>query len=128
MKFLHTMIRVYDVEKSLKFYCDALGLELKRRSDFPEREFSLLFLGVPGEEDGPQLELTYNHDRTKPNDRGDGYGHIALRVDSISALGERLKAQGVEWSWGPGKTPGGGGAMAFLEDPDGYEVELLGGE
>ena len=125
MQFLHTMIRVFDVDKSLKFYCDGLGLEVKRRSDYPAKEFSLIFLGVPGEDDGPQIELTYNWDRTQPYDRGNGYGHIALAVPSIDELGQRLKGQGIEWSWGPGKTPGGGGGMAFLEDPDGYEVEIL---
>ena len=124
MRMLHTMIRVFDVDQSLKFYCEGLGLEVKRRNDYPAKEFSLIFLGVPGEENGPQIELTYNHDRTKPYDRGDGYGHIALAVESIEDLGQRLKAQGIEWSWGPGKSPGGGG-MAFLEDPDGYEVEIL---
>jgi lactoylglutathione lyase len=124
MKLLHTMIRVYDLDKSLQFYCDGLGLEVKRRNDFPEKEFSLIFLGVPGESDGPEIELTFNHDRAKPYDRGDGYGHIAFAVPSIDALGEHLKELGIEWSWGPGKSPGGGG-MAFLEDPDGYEVEIL---
>ena len=124
MRMLHTMIRVFDVDKSLQFYCDGLGLEVKRRSDYEKKEFSLIFLGRPGEEEGPQLEHTDNWDRTKPYQLGDGYGHIAFAVDSIDALGERLKAQGIAWSWGPGKSPGGGG-MAFLEDPDGYEVEIL---
>jgi lactoylglutathione lyase len=121
---LHTMIRVYDLEKSLQFYCDGLGLEVKRKMDYPEKEFSLTFIGVPGEDDGPQIELTYNYDRTKPYDRGDGYGHIAFRVPSIDELGAKLKEKGIAWSWGPGKSPGGGG-MAFLDDPDGYEVEIL---
>ncbi len=117
------MIRVADPDKSLAFYRDGLGMELRRRNDFPAKEFSLLFLGMPGE-DGPELELTYNWDRTTPYERGDGYGHIAIGVESIEALGERLKAMGIEWSWGPNLSPNGGG-MAFLEDPDGYEVEIL---
>ena len=124
MRMLHTMIRVFDVDKSLKFYCDGLGLEVKRRSDYEKKEFSLIFLGQPGEDHGPQIELTYNWDQTEPYQLGDGYGHIAFAVDSIEELGNRLKEQGIDWSWGPGKSPGGGG-MAFLEDPDGYEVEIL---
>ena len=120
MKVLHTMIRVFDPEKSVRFYCDALGLEFKRRHDNPEKQFSLIFLGAPGDEDGAQIELTHNHDRTTPYNLGDGYGHIAIAVDSIEELGKRLKEHGVEWSWWPGS-----GSMAFVEDPDGYEVEIL---
>ena len=120
MKILHTMIRVLDPERSLRFYRDALGLELQRRHDNAEKEYSLYFLGAPGDPSGPAIELTHNYGQKEPYERGKGYGHIAIGVESIEELGKRLKEHGVEWSWWPGS-----GTMAFLEDPDGYEVEIL---
>ncbi len=124
MQFLHTMVRVFDLEKSLQFY-QALGFEERRRMDHEKGRFTLVFLAPAGAlADGPQIELTHNWDRDKPYERGEGYGHIALGVDSMDALGERLKAHGLGFSWGPGSSPGGG-KMAFVDDPDGYEIELL---
>lgn len=121
MQFLHTMIRVMDPEKSMKFYCDGLGMVLKRRADNENKRFTLYFLGVPGDETGVDLELTHNWDRKEPYELGNAYGHIALRVDSMEELGKHLQAQGIQWSWGPNEHQ----TMAFLEDPDGYEVEIL---
>jgi len=126
MRFLHTMIRVLDLDKSVRFYCDALGFEERRRISHEKGRFTLVSLSPPGApEDGPQIELTHNWDRDRPYERGEGYGHTAFGVDSMDALGERLKAHGLGFSWGPGSTPDGKGKMAFVDDPDGYEIELL---
>ncbi|HEY3285135.1 MAG TPA: VOC family protein [Armatimonadota bacterium] len=126
MRYLHTMLRVKDLDKSLAFYQEVLGFRIQRRNDYEAKQFSLVFLTAPGDtEDGPTLELTYNWDRETPYARGDAYGHLAYEVDSLKDLGRKLKAAGLSFSWGPGKTPGGGRGMAFLEDPDGNEIELL---
>ena len=125
MRYLHTMIRVGDLERSVDFYCGVLGFSELRRSEYPDGRFTLVFLRAPGDgDDGPSLELTYNWgvERYTP---GDGYGHMAFQVDSVDAVGERLAAAGLGFSWGPGKTPDGRKTMAFVEDPDGYKIELL---
>jgi lactoylglutathione lyase len=123
MKYLHTMLRVTDPDRSLRFYCDGLGFELVRRQDHDAQRFSLYFLRVgPGSE--PELELTHNWD-TKQYAHGDAYGHMAYRVDSIDTVREQLQAHGYDLSWGPGLTPDGRTRMAFVDDPDGYEIELL---
>ncbi|MBI3945827.1 MAG: VOC family protein [Armatimonadetes bacterium] len=120
MRFLHTMIRVNDLEKSVQFYRDALGFEERRRVENESGKFTLVFLAPPGApEDTPLIELTYNWGRTEPYERGNAYGHMAFGVDSFDAVDERLKAHGLGFSWGPR------GKMAFVEDPDGYEIELL---
>ncbi|MCM2278621.1 MAG: VOC family protein [Oligoflexia bacterium] len=129
MRYLHTMLRVVDLEKSLHFYRDALGFELVSRKDFPDERFTLAFLrsGDPGEaRKGALLELTHNWD-TRSTTRGDAYGHMAYEVDSIDEIRARLKAKGYDLSWGPGLTPSGRRKMAFIDDPDGYEIELLEG-
>ena len=123
MKFLHTMIRVSDLDRSIRFYREGLGFELRTRKDFDKGRFTLAFLAIPGQPG--EIELTHNWDRTEPYERGNGYGHVGLGVDSIDSVGERLKAHGYQLSWGPGKTPGGERQMAFVDDPDGYEIELI---
>lgn len=118
MKYLHTMVRVNDVEKSLDFYCKALGLkELRRREDEAGR-YTLIFLAAPGDEDA-QVELTYNWD---PEDYGEGrnFGHLAYRVEDIYALCERLMAAGVTIN-----RPPRDGRMAFVRSPDNISIELL---
>ena len=100
-----------------------------RRSDYPEDQFTNVFLGLPADADanergGPMLELTYNYGVAE-YDMGSGYGHIALEVDDMSLIGQRLRENGWEFSWGPGKTPDGDKEMAFVKDPDGYSVELI---
>ncbi len=118
MKYLHTMVRVSDVDESLKFYCDALGLkELRRREDEAGR-YTLIFLAAPGDEDA-QVELTYNWD---PEDYGEGrnFGHLAYRVDDIYAACERLMEAGVTIN-----RPPRDGRMAFVRSPDNISVELL---
>ena len=118
MKYLHTMVRVSDVDESLKFYCDALGLkELRRREDEAGR-YTLIFLAAPGDEDA-QVELTYNWD---PEDYGEGrnFGHLAYRVDDIYEACERLMKAGVTIN-----RPPRDGRMAFVRSPDNISVELL---
>ncbi len=128
MRYLHTMFRVTDLERSLAFYRDALGFEVVSRRDYPDGEFTLAFLraGGAGPEE-PLLELTHNWGRDR-YERGDAFGHVAYRVDSIEAVQVRLRAHGHDLSWGPGKTPDGKRSMAFVDDPDGYEIELLEGD
>lgn len=125
MKYLHTMIRVIDLDRSIRFYCNALGFSLVKRSDYPDGRFTLAFLRAPGDsEGGPSLELTHNWD-TPSYDRGNAYGHMAYLVDSIEEIQKNLRTHGFDLSWGPGSTPDGRTKMAFIDDPDGYEIELL---
>lgn len=127
MRYLHTMIRVGDLQRSLDFYTKVLGFKKIRVSDYPDDKFTLAFIQAPGEadgEDGPMLELTYNYG-VSSYELGEGYGHIALAVDSMATLAETLKAEGWEFSWGPGVSPNGKKKMAFIKDPDGYSIELL---
>ena len=127
MKYLHTMLRVTDLEKSLRFYLEGLGFQLVSRDDYPDGKFTLAFLLAPGDtEGGPMIELTHNWE-TSQYQRGDAYGHVAYRVKSIEAVQTRLKKHGYDLSWGPGETPSGKTRMAFIDDPDGYEIELLEG-
>ncbi len=121
-RYLHTMIRVTDLEKSLHFYLEALGFHLIKREDHEKDRFSLIFLAAEG--DSPQIELTYNWD-THHYERGDGYGHVAYAVNSIEEVQTRLQKNGYKLSWGPGLTPSGQRKMAFVDDPDGYEIELI---
>jgi lactoylglutathione lyase len=126
MRYLHTMIRVTSLEKSLHFYCQGLGFRELSRQDHEKDRFSLVFLAAPGdtESDPPALELTHNWD-TDHYARGDAYGHVAYAVGSVAEVQARLRSAGYDLSWGPGKTPSGKTVMAFVDDPDGYEIELL---
>ncbi|MDR7869747.1 MAG: VOC family protein [Tissierellaceae bacterium] len=121
-KFLHTCIRVMDLEKSLKFYKEALGLKETRRKDFPEDEFTLVYLS---DEDGKyELELTYNYNPEKPYEIGDGFSHIAVSVDDLEASREKHKEMGYEVTelMGlPNELP----RYYFVTDPDGYDVEII---
>lgn len=128
MRYLHTMFRVTDLERSLRFYTEGLGFNLISRRDHPEGKFTLVFLSAPGDvgDGAPMLELTHNWE-TAAYTRGDAFGHVAYRVESIAAIQARLKERGYDLSWGPGRTPDGKRAMAFVDDPDGYEIELLEG-
>lgn len=127
MRYLHTMIRVVDLEKSLRFYTEGLGFVLESRQDYPEDRFSLVFLRSGSDpKNGPMIELTHNWD-TKSYERGNAYGHVAYHVDSIEEVQKRLQKHGYDLSWGPGSTPNGKRRMAFIDDPDGYEIELIQG-
>ncbi|MCL1989348.1 MAG: VOC family protein [Defluviitaleaceae bacterium] len=121
MKFVHTCYRVKDLEASLKFYQDAFGFEEKRRSDFPDHQFTLVYLTLPG--DTNELELTYNYDHPG-YEIGTGYGHIAVTTPDLEALHLKHQAAGYEVTklMGlPGRDPG----YYFVLDPDGYKVEVI---
>src|SRR4051812_38924353 len=111
MRYLHTMIRVTDLERSKRFYTAGLGFTLERERRYEDGRFTLAFLRAPGDPgDGPMLELTHNWD-TSQYERGNAYGHVAYQVASIEAVQSRLRAAGYDLSWGPGKTPDGRRSM-----------------
>jgi len=121
-KMLHTCIRVMDLEKSLKFYKEALGLVEKERKDFPEYEFTLVYLS---DESGHyELELTYNYNQDKPYEIGNGFSHIAVSVDDLEGSREKHKEMGYEVTELMG-LPGSPPKYYFVTDPDGYEVEII---
>jgi lactoylglutathione lyase len=124
MRLLHTMLRVGNLETSLKFYCEVLGMTLLRQKDYPNGEFTLAFVGYGAEADHTVIELTYNWGKAEYN-LGDGYGHIALGVDDIYQTCTDIKAQGGKVSREPGPMKHGSTVIAFVEDPDGYKVELI---
>ncbi len=124
MRILHTMIRVGDLDKSLAFYSDILGMRLLRRNDYPEGKFTLAFVGYQEEADGPVLELTHNWG-VERYEIGTGYGHIALAVDDAYAACEQIKARGGKVTREAGPMKGGTRVIAFVEDPDGYKIELI---
>ncbi len=124
MRLLHTMLRVGDLERSLRFYCDVLGMKLLRRKDYPAGKFTLAFVGYGEESETAVLELTHNWGRDR-YELGDGYGHVALGVRDIHATCERLRAAGARITREPGPMKHGTTVIAFLEDPDGYKVELI---
>ena len=124
MRILHTMLRVGDLERSIRFYCDVLGMKLLRRKDFPGGEFTLAFVGYGDESEGAVIELTYNWGRNR-YEIGDGFGHVAIVVSDIHAACERARAAGARITREPGPMKHGTTVIAFLEDPDGYEIELI---
>ncbi|PSB06475.1 lactoylglutathione lyase [filamentous cyanobacterium CCP1] len=124
MRLLHTMLRVGNLEESLKFYCDVLGMKLLRQKDYPGGEFTLAFVGYGDESDHTVLELTYNWG-TEQYNLGDAYGHIAIGVDDIYATCDRIKQQGGKVVREPGPMKHGSTVIAFVEDPNGYKVELI---
>ncbi|MBD2040049.1 lactoylglutathione lyase [Microcoleus sp. FACHB-672] len=124
MRLLHTMLRVGNLEKSLDFYCNVLGMKLLRQKDYPGGKFTLAFVGYGDESDTAVLELTHNWGVEQYN-LGDAYGHIALGVDDIYATCEQIKAGGGKVTREPGPMKHGSTVIAFIEDPDGYKVELI---
>jgi len=124
MRLLHTMLRVGDLEKSVAFYTDVLGMQLLRCKDYPSGRFTLAFLGYGDEKEHTVLELTHNWD-TERYDLGDGYGHIALGVQDIQATCAGIADRGGRLVREPGPMKHGSTVIAFLEDPDGYKVELI---
>jgi lactoylglutathione lyase len=124
MRMLHTMLRVGDLSRSLDFYCQVLGMRLLRKHDFPEGRFTLAFVGYGDESDHTVIEFTHNWD-TERYDLGNAYGHIALGVEDIYATCEALRAKGAKIVREPGPMKHGSTEIAFLEDPDGYKVELI---
>ena len=124
MRLLHTMLRVGNLDTSHKFYCDLLGMKLLRQKDYPGGEFTLAFIGYGDESDHTVLELTHNWDKDSYN-LGDAYGHIAIGVDDIYATCAEIKARGGNVTREPGPMKHGSTVIAFVEDPDGYKVELI---
>ena len=124
MRLLHTMLRVGDLERSLTFYTEVLGMRLLRRKDYPDGRFTLAFVGYGEERDHTVLELTHNWD-TAAYDIGGGYGHIAIGVDDIVSTCEAIAVKGGRVVRPPGPMKHGSTVIAFVEDPDGYRVELI---
>jgi lactoylglutathione lyase len=122
---LHTMIRVRDVDKSIHFYCHHLNMQLLRRKDYPTGKFTLAFVGYGDEKDNTVLELTYNWDHENRYELGSGFGHIAIGVFDIYSICEQLKNEGVEITREPGPMKHGTTVIAFIRDPDGYQIELI---
>ena len=125
MRILHTMIRVTNLEESLKFYTEVLGMNLLRRKDYPTGKFTLAFVGYGHESEEAAIELTHNWD-VDHYEMGNAYGHIALEVDDVYQACDRIKAQGGRVVREAGPMKGGTTILAFVEDPDGYRIELLG--
>ena len=124
MRMLHTMIRVGELERSLRFYCDVLGMRLLRRTDYPSGRFTLAFVGYGPEDAHTVIELTHNWD-TATYELGTGFGHIALGVEDIYATCTELRGRGAKIVREPGPMKHGGSEIAFIEDPDGYRIELI---
>lgn len=125
MRFLHTMIRVRDLEASIAFYTDVLGMKLLRRQDYPAGEFTLAFVGYGPESETAVLELTYNWGDHQ-YDLGTGYGHIAIEVDDVYEATARIEEMGGKILRPAGPMNAGTTIIAFVADPDGYAIELIG--
>jgi lactoylglutathione lyase len=124
MRILHTMIRVADLERSIAFYTEVLGMKLLRRKDYPGGRFTLAFVGYGDEADSTVIELTHNWD-TDSYDLGDGFGHIALAVADASAACDAIRDRGGRVVREAGPMKHGTTVIAFVEDPDGYRIELI---
>jgi lactoylglutathione lyase len=124
-RLLHTMIRVRDLDASLAFYTGQLGMTLLRKRDYPTGRFTLAFVGYGGEEDHTVVELTHNWDQKEPYALGTAFGHLAIAVPNVYRACERLKEAGVKIPRPAGPMAHGGAVIAFIEDPDGYRIELI---
>ena len=124
MRLLHTMLRVTDLPRSIAFYTDVLGMALLRQQDYPEGQFTLAFLGYGAESENTVIELTYNWG-VDHYELGNSYGHIAIAVDDVQEAVDAMRAKGAKILREPGPMKAGTTVLAFLEDPDGYRVELL---
>ena len=125
-RMMHTMIRVFDLNASIKFYTEMLGMKLLRKEDFPDGKFTLAFVGYGPEETNTVVELTHNWGQAAPYEIGTGFGHLALGVNGIYAVCEALEKRGVKIPRKPGPMKHGTTHIAFVEDPDFYRVELIG--
>ena len=123
-RFLHTMLRVGNLERSVAFYTKLLGMEERRRRDVPEGRYTLVFLGFPNDPSGAEIELTYNYG-VERYDLGTAYGHIAIGVPDVHAACDALRAAGAKITREPGPVKFGTTVIAFVEDPDGYKIELI---
>ena len=127
MRILHTMLRVGDLERSIAFYTPVLGMQLLRRKDYPEGKFTLAFIGYGDEADNTVLELTHNWG-VDQYELGTAYGHIALEVPDVYAACDKMRAAGGKIIREAGPMNAGSTIIAFLEDPDGYQIELIGAD
>jgi lactoylglutathione lyase len=125
MRLLHTMLRVGNLQRSVDFYTNVLGMKLLRQKDYPGGRFTLAFVGYGAETDNTVIELTYNWD-TERYDIGSGYGHIAIEVDDVYQSVEELRSRGGKVIRDAGPMNAGTTIIAFIEDPDGYPIELIG--
>lgn len=124
MRILHTMLRVGDLPRSIKFYTEVMGMTLLRQHDNEEFKYSLAFVGYQPESEGAVIELTFNWGETE-YDLGTGYGHIALEVDNAAEACDRIRNNGGKVTREAGPVKGGTTVIAFVEDPDGYKIELI---
>ena len=124
MRLLHTMLRVGDLDRSLAFYTDVLGMRLLRKNDFPEGKFTLAFVGYEDEKEGAVIELTHNWD-TPSYELGNGFGHLAVEVDDAYAACDAARAKGGKVVREAGPMKHGSTVIAFVEDPDGYKIEFI---
>ncbi len=120
--FLHTMLRVRDLERSVAFYTGPLGMKELRRREVPAGKYTLVFVGYG---DGAEIELTHNWEQEEPYEVGSGFGHLAVGMPDIAAACDRVRAAGARVTREPGPVKHGTTVIAFVEDPDGYKVELI---
>lgn len=125
MRLLHTMLRVGDLQRSIDFYTEVLGMRLLRQKDYPDGKFTLAFLGYGDEKDNTVIELTHNWD-TDSYEMGSGFGHLAIEVDNVYKATDNISARGGKILRDAGPMNSGTTIIAFVEDPDGYQIELLG--
>ena len=125
MRILHTMLRVIDLQKSIHFYTSVLGMKLLRQKDYPGGKFTLAFVGYGNESENSAIELTHNWD-TKNYEKGNAFGHIAIEVDDVYQACDAMKKSGGKIIRDAGPMNAGNTIIAFSEDPDGYEIELIG--
>lgn len=125
MRMLHTMIRVGNLERSIQFYTEVMGMKLLRQKDYPDGKFTLAFVGFGDESENTVIELTYNWDTDK-YELGNGFGHMAVEVDNVYAATEEVRKRGGKIIREAGPMNAGTTIIAFIEDPDGYQIELIG--
>lgn len=125
MRILHTMIRTGDLDRSIKFYTEILGMKLLRQKEYPDGKFTLAFLGYGNESENTVIELTYNWG-VESYDIGSGFGHIALEVDDVYEATDEIRQRGGKILRDAGPMNAGTTIIAFVEDPDGYQIELIG--
>ena len=125
MRILHTMLRTADLDRSINFYTEVLGMRLLRKKDYPDGEFTLAFIGYGDEADSSVIELTYNWG-VDSYEMGNAYGHIAIEVDDVYRATEAIQARGGKILREAGPMNAGTTIIAFVEDPDGYPIELIG--
>jgi lactoylglutathione lyase len=124
-RMLHTMIRVMDLDKSLAFYTRAMGMKVLRKREVPEGKYTLAFVGYDDESSQAVVELTYNWDQQKPYEIGTGFGHLAVGVPDVRNVCEHVSKNGGKVTRAPGPVKFGTTVIAFVEDPDGYKIELI---